>query len=196
MKQPTCALAETDGPCGPVYRGKWCRKHYARISRHGDPHTTIKRGKGVLLAELQRAARATTEECIILRAGQGRPCTRVNGKGMLASRAVWIIAHGDPGERHVLHTCHRGEEGCVNIRHLYLGDNDQNIRDMVAADRSTRGERSANAKLTAPDVLEIRRLLAARHSKAAIAERYGVTRSLIYQIDKGRIWGWLTPDEQ
>jgi hypothetical protein len=153
-----------------------------------------KRAKGGLLAELERAAKATSSACLILTGYVGRPNAVINGRGMLASRAVWILAHGDPGDRHVLHTCHRGQEGCINIRHLYLGDNDQNIRDMVAAGRSTRGERSAQHKLTRRQVQEIRRLMAAGVPQRAIAREFGVSRATCSSIKHGRVWGWLAPE--
>lgn len=195
MSNLTCALAETDGPCGPLYRREWCKKHYTRIQRHGDPMVTLKRGKGVLLAELHSAAAATAEECIILTtSGSHRPVAVLDGRLMLASRAVWILANGDPGEAHVLHTCHRGKEGCINVRHLYLGDNAQNIRDMVEAGRSTRGERDGNSKLKAEQVQEIRRLLAEGVPYKAIGERFGVSQSTVYQINSRKIWAWLPPD--
>lgn len=197
MQQRTCALAATDGPCGKVYGKGWCRKHHARWERTGDPLTIRKRGKGALLAELHTAAKATTDQCIILTTPKGRrPMGQVDGKLMYASRCVWVIANGDPGDQHVLHTCHRGEEGCINIRHLYLGDNDRNIADMVEAGRSTRGERSGMHKLKAHQVHDIRRRIEAREPYSSIAARYGVSASLVSQIRSGKVWGWLPDDQQ
>lgn len=197
MSKPTCALAEIDGPCREVHgRGPWCRKHHERNRRHGDPLALRKRGKGALLAELRAAGEPTTDECIILTNRSGtRPLAALDGVTMLASRAVWILANGDPGDAHVLHTCHRGEEGCINLRHLKLGDNDQNIRDMVEAGRSTRGERDGNAKLQAEQVQEIRRALAAGESRRVIADRYDVTPDNVRAIQVGRSWTWLSQPE-
>lgn len=76
---------------------------------------------------------------------------------MEASRAVWWIANGDPGATAILHTCHRGEEGCINIRHLYAGDNIRNVRDRAEAGRSCQGEHHWAAKLSDADAAEIRR---------------------------------------
>ena len=173
----------------------WCRKHYDRWLRHGDPLKIAKRGKGRLLAELKAAAMATGDECIILTGSTTRPVTKLDGRCMLASRAVWILANGDPGEAHVLHTCHRGDEGCINIRHLYLGDNDQNISDMVRAGHSTRGERSGTHKLKECDVHEIRRLLIAEVPKSVIARRFDVCPATIRLISTGQTWAWLSPEQ-
>lgn len=195
MTKHKCALDGTDGPCAPARTLGWCPKHYGRYLKHGDPLKVAKRGKGVLLAELRAAGTASTDECVILTAGEGRrPTATLDGKYMLASRAVWILVNGDPGGAHVLHTCHRGEAGCINIRHLYLGDNGQNIRDMVEAGNSTRGQRSAQHKLTAPQVQEIRRLIADGTPYGTIAARYGVSPSTVYQINAGKVWAWLPAD--
>lgn len=110
---------------------------------------------------------------------------------MAASRAVWFIANGDPGELHVLHRCHRGKEGCINIQHLYLGDRERNMRDMVEAGRSLRGERNTENVLTTTQVQEIRRLLAAGHSQRAVAAQYDVVQQTISDIHTGRNWAWL-----
>ncbi|MER6975692.1 hypothetical protein [Streptomyces carpinensis] len=113
---------------------------------------------------------------------------------MNASRAVWILANGDPGEAHVLHTCHRGAEGCINIRHLYLGDHDRNMLDMVEAGRSSRGEVNGQSVLKAEHVLQIRRDLNAGVPGVVLAERYGVSKATISAIRVGKRWGWLQPD--
>lgn len=194
---------ERDGPCSvedceepPKARG-YCKKHHDRFLRHGDPLKVAKRGKGALLAELQAAAVATGEECIILVTNSdNRPVARLDDTLMLASRAVWILANGDPGSAHVLHTCHRGEEGCINVRHLKLGDNDQNITDMVQAGRSTRGERSGTHKLKEDQVRDIRRLLADGVSCAALARPYEVSRVTINDIKLGKTWAWLPPESE
>lgn len=162
-------LCVVDGK--PGYRraktcaGWWCSACYewARTHDWTDPATRqMKRRVGDVMQELTAAAHATTDQCIILTGYASRPRVRNYGrlateaKAVHASRAVWIIAHGDPGERHVLHTCHRGEEGCINIRHLTLGDSDQNVQDMVGADRHSRGTRRWSAKLEDADVAKMR----------------------------------------
>lgn len=54
-----------------------------------------------------------------------------------------------------------------------------------------RGERNANAKLNAHDVLEIKRLLATGARQVDIAEIFGVSRGTIGDIKNGRRWGYL-----
>ncbi|MFH8577109.1 hypothetical protein [Streptomyces zaomyceticus] len=172
----------------------WCKKHHSRWQRHGDPLVTAKRGQGVLIAELRAAGQATGEDCIILETPSGghRPVAKLGGVLMLASRAVWILTNGHPGEQHVLHTCHRGDEGCINIRHLYLGDNSQNIRDMLAAGRA-RGGRLGQRKLKVNQVAEIRQQYAAGDvTQAALAAAYGVSRETISNVVRNATWRTAT----
>lgn len=196
MDKRTCILAAIDGPCGPVFGHEWCNKHYSRWRRHGDPMAKASRGNGGLIAELQAASRATTDECLIVASPSGdRPMINYEGTQMAISRAVWILANGDPGLSHVLHTCHRGQEGCANIRHLYLGDHERNMLDMNEAGRNVRGADVGTAKLTAEQVQEIRRLRASGLPLRALAARFGVSRSAIEGITTGRTWAWLPADE-
>ena len=54
-----------------------------------------------------------------------------------AQRAAWILAHGEPGDAMVLHTCHNML--CCNVDHLYLGDHLQNMKDRDEAARTKKG---------------------------------------------------------
>lgn len=124
---------------GQMTRG-FCRFHYYRWKQHGDPllgRTNLSRS--TVLRLLHEAARATTDECIVTlpHGVNERPLVSLDGRTTTASRAVWAIAHGDPGEALVLHRCNggSGSNGCINIRHLYLGDHAQNVQDKIAAGR-------------------------------------------------------------
>lgn len=51
-----------------------------------------------------------------------------------AHRAAWEFEHGSiPEGRHVLHHC--DNPPCVNVKHLFLGNNDANVADMVSKRR-------------------------------------------------------------
>lgn len=126
-----CSIADCELPAKSY---GWCKVHYARWKRHGDPTVTLKprRRQAVMDALLQAGATATSDECVIMdRLSNPRPLVVFQGRTMTASRAVWIIANGDPGEDLVLHTCNGGSgtNGCINIRHLYRGDYFDNARD-------------------------------------------------------------------
>lgn len=110
---------------------------------------------------------------------------------MNASRAAWIIAHGDPGQLHVLHTCNggSGDNGCVNPRHLYVDSNAQNRQDMVESDRSHHGSAHHGAKLNEDKVREIRaRWAQGERNKTWLAREYGVSVATIYRVVNGMLW--------
>lgn len=69
--------------------------------------------------------------CIIFqgsrqKSGTGYGQRTVDGKRWLAHRYAWFEHNGDiPIGLFVCHRCNN--KGCVNVRHLYLGTNQQNI---------------------------------------------------------------------
>ncbi len=109
------------------------------------------------------------------------------GKTSSAHRASWLIHRGpiEPGLC-VLHKC--DNPGCVRPDHLFLGTNDDNVADRGAKNRTARGERHGSAKLTTENVAEIRAARAKNRSLPELAERFGVSKSLICQIAKGKVW--------
>ncbi|MFB7114838.1 hypothetical protein [Streptomyces sp. NPDC056291] len=175
----------------PMKARDWCSGHIQRYGRYGDPtFVTGRRANGEMQALVRAAARAVTEECILAPCAHSRPGVIYRGNPMPAARAVWIEATGEnPGDRQVLHTCHRGDEGCIAFPHLYLGDHARNMRDMTEAERQGRGEDNGNAELTELDVREIRRLFAARAaSQRALAAQFGVSQGAIHQIVTRKTW--------
>lgn len=118
----------------------------------------------------------------------GRLYGRLSYRGTqyLAHRAAWMARHGAvPKGLVVRHKC--DNPACVNIEHLSLGTQADNIEDKRARNRfrSPRGEAHPFAKLTAADVREIR---ASAAKSAVLAPRYGLTPSAITSIRVGRRW--------
>lgn len=197
-----CTVVYSDGtPCGKPAKSRsytlcipcanWSREN------DGDDPNGRRRwgGYGERLAFLEDAAHATTDECLIVPWANGSTHPMYQGRTYNgpAARWVWIARFGDPGQVVVRHTCNGGSGayGCVNIRHLRLGTQGENIRDMVEAGRSARGERNALHRLTEGDVQEVRRLLAEGATQKDIAAMFGVHKSTIGAIPRGRTWAWL-----
>jgi len=113
----------------------------------------------------------------------------------LASRVAWVLAFGsDPGPDCVLHRC--DNSSCNNPAHLFLGDIVANKRDMWGKGRGRiphqRGERNNKAKLTSEAVVEIRRrYVPGTHTSEDLAVEFGVTRTHIQRIAKGKFWRHL-----
>jgi len=108
------------------------------------------------------------------------------GRTMKASRLSWMLNRGDiPPGFNVLHLC--DNPMCVNPGHLYLGTQRENVDDMDRRGRrrnaQVTGDRHANAKLSADDVVVIR---AASEPAPALARRYGVSREQIRNIQTFR----------
>lgn len=118
------------------------------------------------------------------RGGYGR--LFVNGADRKAHRVSYEIHKGPvPQGLQVLHRC--DTPACVNPAHLWLGTIADNARDRDAKGRQAKGEDAGPAKLTLEDVLEIK---ASPERNFVLAERFGVSRTAISLIRRGKNWKW------
>jgi hypothetical protein len=108
---------------------------------------------------------------------------RSHGKGkaryLSAHRVAWMAVNGPiPEGGQILHHC--DNRACIRASHLYLGNNDDNVRDRVMRLRSWR-------KLSDDDVTAIRQ----RHANGAVqkdlAIEYGVSKAQISRIVNGLV---------
>ncbi len=113
---------------------------------------------------------------------------KINGKMRRAHRVSYEMHFGAPGELCVCHRC--DNPGCVNPAHLFLGEHQDNMNDMVVKGRSNtrRGIANTEAKLTESAVKEIRELCNQKVKQRDIAELYGVSKSLISHIHRREGW--------
>lgn len=134
-------------------------------------------------------------------------------RAIKAHRVAWTISHGPTpkGEGHhgmcVLHKC--DNRACCRPDHLFLGTQQENIKDMICKgrnkstpwdqhprkhfpERTARGEKIASAKLTAAQVVEIRRLASeGKMSQKSIGNLFGIRHSSIYKIIYRKSWGHI-----
>jgi hypothetical protein len=187
------ATCSVDGCDRSYLASGYCRKHYQKWALYGDPTVQVKRSPGVVRHLLTEAAYTNSDKCLFLDGVEGRTVVNLSGKGMIASRAVWVIRHGDPGDRYVLHSCNggSGSMGCINIRHLRLGDHDENMADKAESGH-VKGERHPAAVLT-EDAVRRARSEWVRNSRyphpgssRALAERYGVDPGTMRMAMNGR----------
>lgn len=114
----------------------------------------------------------------------------LGGRPHQAHRISWAIAHGDPEEAHVLHSC--DNRGCVNPSHLFLGTHADNMADKVVKGRHSHGSEHGRAKLTEDIVREMRVEYAnGGVSQQVLADRYGVDQKAICRALSGKTWGHI-----
>lgn len=184
----TCSVEGCEG----AYHGRgWCRSHYRRWKKHGDPMKGI-RNLGASLPDRFAAfvEVAPSDECIVwpqescFTSGYG--LIRYQGKNLRAHRVSYEIHKGEiPPGMLVRHKC--DNPPCVNPDHLEAGTHADNMRDKSDRNRAAVGERSGLSKLTEAQVLEIREL-AKGHTHTSISLEYGVTSANIDAIVKRKTW--------
>ena len=110
-----------------------------------------------------------------------------NGRACGAHRASWEIHNGPiPKGNHrgtmcILHKC--DNKLCVNPKHLFIGTQKDNMRDLRVKGRGTR-------KLTEHQVLSIRKMYASeKYTQGQLADRFMVDRTTIgYVVRKNGGW--------
>jgi hypothetical protein len=129
LGSPTCAVEECSRPS--ITRG-WCRRHYQRWQRYGDP--TRERPS---VAERIRAGSIRRNGCLEWRGARdkdGYGLIRVEGTLRRLPRVVWELHFGPiPAGLMVCHSC--DNPTCADIDHLLLGTQRANIQDMLAKGR-------------------------------------------------------------
>lgn len=105
-----------------------------------------------------------------------------------AHRTSYRLYKGEiPDGAVVMHSC--DTPSCVNPAHLSIGTLSDNMRDCVHKRRNfipnNCGENAKWAKLTVDAVIDIRQRL---KTGVDYAKQYGVSKSAIYEIWRGRNW--------
>ncbi len=126
-------------------------------------------------------------------------------RSLLAHRAAYFIATGiDPLEKQVCHKC--DNPPCCNPHHFFLGSNHDNVLDMTAKGRGTKGRKvknpskikrgyshyAASHHLSEIDIYFMREMYASdMYSQKRIAESYGVQRPNLWNILKNKTWKFV-----
>lgn len=113
-------------------------------------------------------------------------------RGYPAHRLAYELKHGPiPDGLVVRHKC--DVCACINVDHLELGTQKDNVQDSVKRGRAIRakGETHGRAKLTQAQVDEIRARYIPRkrgHGCRVLAREFGVSFSAIWDIVQGNHW--------
>lgn len=177
--------------CNGKYLCKgFCERHYKIFKKHGYIKLTY---KDIPVIERFKA------RCIKKASGciewngfvnhEGYGAITVDARVIRAHRFSYAYYKGAiPDGMLVCHKCDNPR--CVNADHLFLGTNQDNVNDKVKKNRQSRlkGEDSGTSKLTEKDVIKIKIMLENGDSYKVIADRFNVTKTPIYLINKKKSW--------
>lgn len=108
-------------------------------------------------------------------------------KPIWAHRFSWELHNGRKIEKgeHVLHSC--DNPACTNPKHLRIGTHAENMADLKHR------HRNPHYSLTAEQVREVRAALTNYHHglQAELAEKYGVSYTVISDIKLGTTYQWI-----
>lgn len=115
----------------------------------------------------------------------------VSSNMIKAHRYSWELTRASPLKNlFVLHRC--DVRACVNPKHLFLGTQRDNAKDMWAKGRAkptpSIGSKHGNAKLTEKSILQIRKSYKNGDSLAALGRKFNVTAENIAHIVHRRAW--------
>lgn len=203
MSSAVCSIDGCDRPANvPGSARGWCRGHYKRWMRRGDPTspTPSRRRRPVADRFWEKVARGGPGQCWEWQGSRdelGYGFFRVshNENMRKAHRVAWELINGPiPQGQRVCHRC--DNPPCCNPADLFLGTHAENMADRNLKGRSTKGrvlhwgERSGrSAKLTLVQVEEIAATYAAGGiSQSELGQRYGVSQTHIGRIVRGERW--------
>ncbi len=142
------------------------------------------------LSKVKQGAPAECWEYSGAKARWGYGIFSMGGKLIAAHRYAWILAHGEIPEGMIV--CHHCDNPpCCNPNHLFIGTHKDNSDDMMGKGRNK--YRPDITKLTAPQVLEIRRLYGSGEKITHLASSFGVSTMQVHRIVTGRAWRHLLP---
>ena len=192
---PTIPRTCTFYGCDRPHRAKGlCATHYYQ-QRRGVPLTPIvpqpHRKQGMTLQQLAdwilSRCKRTEAGCMEWqgqRRKTGYGTVGFEGKHRRTHRIVLRAYRGDPlPGMEARHSC--DNPPCCNPAHLTWGTRSENLIDR------TKRTATRTQKLTADQVLDIRKRLQSGETHQRIADDYGVARRTIGKIKLGERWAWL-----
>ncbi len=176
------ACSISDCGRGPYCRG-WCKKHYDRWYKHGDPLVPgVMSGWVPFDERFERSYEKGSEKVcwpwIGARTTAGYGTIGRDCKTLLAHRVAYIKVNGPiPDGMHICHHCDNPR--CVNPNHLFCGTASDNSVDMIRKGRQPR------QKLCELDVWLVRNVDC---TAKKIAEFLGISTGYAYDIRYRRAW--------
>lgn len=119
-----------------------------------------------------------------------------NGKHDRLFRVLYQQKYGKIPKGLVLrHLCNNA--WCVNIKHLKVGTQKENMEDMINCGRSQKGKqnikiRGENNKANKLKENEVKEIYLSKDKNNILAKKYNVSRTNIRYIKNKQQWKWLT----
>lgn len=174
----------------------FCDMHYTRFRKYGDPlgGSTFRGAPEIFYQTV--VLTCASDECLIWpysRGSDGYARIKRGDAQQLVQRLVCFTLHGPPptGDHEAAHSCGQGMRGCVNPRHVRWATREENAGDKLTHGTAPRGTKCGLAKLTDADVRSIRQLKRAGWANSWIADRFGISKTAVSNINTGITWGWL-----
>lgn len=122
---------------------------------------------------------------------RGYPSLKIKDFGQqLTHRLAWMIARGPIPEGMLV--CHRCDTpACINIDHLFLGTQAENMTDMKNKNRSPRSMGTANPNVRLTDQ-QVHAIFNDKRILRIVAKEHGTSINTIQDIRTGRTWRHLT----
>lgn len=143
-----CSIADCGKPIVNV-RG-WCKAHYQRWYRHGDPLKRNRLANGEAETYLRDVVMAYGgNDCIFWPLSKGRAMMTRDGRHTTVARIVCEEYRGPPPtpDYEAAHSCGKGHEGCVAKGHLSWKTPVENAADKHLHGTMARGESHGRTKL-------------------------------------------------
>ena len=118
----------------------------------------------------------------------------LNGKSEKSHRVSYMLANRCSILKNfnILHKC--DNPCCVNPKHLFLGTQKDNVKDMIHKGRrsDTKGNANGHAKINDQDVIEIKRLFHEdKLNQTQISQLYPINNRMISRIITGQAWSHI-----
>lgn len=113
----------------------------------------------------------------------------IAGRMQYVHRVAWELVNGNvPKDKVLRHSCDR--PNCINVEHLSLGSQKENVADIYARGRAAnlKGERNNSAKLTFHKVRLMRAYAKNGASVKELSILYGVCKTQVRNVLLGTHW--------
>ncbi len=190
-ERPRCSIDGCDRPA--KHRG-WCKRHYRRWQRHGDPRGGRATSPGEPAAYFHEHVNDRGDECIewpfATTGKMGYGHFTVDGEVKYVHVEACILAHGPrPPGKQAAHRC--GNPRCFRPSHVRWATQRENSADTLAHGTRLRGTQIHQSKLDERSVQLIRAARAFGFQGRVVAGWYGVDPSTVCDVIRGRNWSWL-----